>query len=85
MITRAKFRVNEIKVTDEPIYNNNTGKSDTRPVAQITLSAVTDTNPENKGFFASTPAGQITLSLVNFPAAEVFKAGGEIYVDFTPA
>ncbi len=83
-MTRAKFRVDEIKATDENIYDTKLSRSVPKQVLTITLSAVYAGSPENTEFFASTPSGQITLAIVNPSAAEIFKAGKEVYVDFIP-
>jgi len=40
---------------------------------------------ENKQFFASTPSGQITLSILRPEAVTWFEKGKKYYVDFTSA
>lgn len=52
----------------------------------IRLYAVYDDGiEENKRFATSTPSGSIELTITNPPAAEFFKAGKQVYVDFTVA
>lgn len=70
-MVRAKFKV-----------ESNVQSGDT---AQITLTPVYDGSEENREFFRYTPGGTIALAVVNPPAAEQFKVGAEMYVDFTPA
>jgi hypothetical protein len=55
--------------------------------ARIDMAPVYDSNPEseNAKFYQATPWGQITLGTVNAAAAEQFKVGSFVYVDFTPA
>lgn len=77
MGVRAKFRVSEVK-DSEYDSDENRGK-------EITLYPVTGGSGENESFFKYTPAGHITLSIVNPAAAEQFTEGAEFYVDFTPA
>jgi hypothetical protein len=74
MSVRAKFRVHNIK-------DQGAG------LAVIELHPVYSSDPqsENAKFFDATPWGSIQLGTVNAAAAEQFKAGGEFYVDFTPA
>lgn len=48
------------------------------------LQPVTSGSPENAEFFKWTPSGQIQLGTINPAAAEQFKPGTEMYVDFTP-
>ena len=54
---------------------------------EIRLTAVysDDENSENGQFFKYTPNGEITLGIVNPPAASDFVVGKEYYVDFTLA
>ena len=83
MTTRAKFRVDSVEISTQPVYNRETRESEAKQVAIITLHPVTGASKENEEFYAATPGGEIKLSVLNFPAAEMFKQGGEIYVDFT--
>lgn len=72
MSVRAKFKVRSNEAVSG---NGNT----------IILDAVgKDGCPENADFFRWTPSGQITMGVVNEAAAEQFKVGAEMYVDFTP-
>lgn len=49
----------------------------------INLNAVTSGSEENESFFKLTPAGHISLSIVNPETASFFKPGENVYVDFT--
>lgn len=75
---RAKFRVNLVT----PYLDVGGKPSGWR----INLAPVYDSNPqsENGQFYQQTPWGDITLGTVNPAAAESFKSGAEVYVDFTP-
>jgi hypothetical protein len=72
---KAKFKVDSVLGVFHP-----SGISHT-----ITLTPVISGSPENSNFFKYTPSGSITLSTINPTAAEIFKSGGEFYVDFTKA
>lgn len=52
---------------------------------EIKLSVVYGDSPENKAFYASTPGGTITVSVVKPEVAAQLPLGKEFYVDFTPA
>lgn len=73
MSTRAKFKVESRTETTEGFT--------------VHLSPVYDPNKdsENGRFYKWTPAGEIKLQTINPAAAEMFKPGAEVYVDFTPA
>lgn len=47
--------------------------------------AVTTGSAENEAFFDATPNGHITMRIRNQVAADAFRQGQELYVDFTPA
>jgi hypothetical protein len=55
----------------------------------VKLSAVVgapeDKDNENAAFWSATPSGQITMTISNPDAAELFELGESYYVDFTPA
>jgi len=68
MTVRAKFRVHNKTV-------NSWG-------TEVFLSPVYGNSEENKQFFASTPAGDIRMTIKNEVAAEQFEIGNEYYVDF---
>jgi hypothetical protein len=53
--------------------------------SNIALNAVHSGSDENKEFFQHTPNGQISLQVVNEPAASQFVVGKQYYVDFTRA
>lgn len=73
MPVRAKFKV----VRNDPQAN---GEG-----CRIVLEAVASGSAENESFFRYTPSGQLTMSIVNPAAAEMFVEGHEIYLDFSPA
>lgn len=60
-------------------------KTQTEHGHQVKLRPVHDGSDENKAFYRWTPGGEISLGLMNPPAAEAFSVGVEYYVDFTPA
>jgi len=70
MSVRAKFKC--VSVSPE-----NSGS--------IKLQPVYYGSKENEEFFNATPYGEISLNIVNKPAAEYFEIGKEYYVDFTAA
>lgn len=78
MSVRAKFRVQSV-LNQTDAQNQPTG-------ATIKLAPVYDADPtsENGQFFRWTPWGAIELGTVNPAAAEQFKVGAEVFVDFTP-
>lgn len=80
-MVRAKFRVTDMQ-------NANWGEQ-WEGAKTITLHPVGGgqggESEENQAFYAATPGGSITLSVVNAAAATQFRLGGEYYVDFTPA
>lgn len=76
--TRAKFRVSGVE------FNQYQGPT----APKITLMAVSPAigapdSPENKSFWNATPQGQITITISNPAAAEVFELGKDYYVDFS--
>ena len=85
-MVRAKFRVD---YKSQPYVVNqwlsDEGKSGIRAVQDVIMSPVSyEGSDENKQFFASTPNGQIRLTMTNPKAYEAFQQGKEYYVDFTP-
>lgn len=87
MSVRAKFRVD---YKSQPYVVNqwlsDEGKSGIRAVQDVVLSPVSyEGADENKKFFASTPSGQIRLTMTNPAAYEALQQGKEYYVDFTEA
>lgn len=87
MSVRAKFRVD---YKSQPYVVNqwlsDEGKSGIRAVQDVVLSPVSyEGSEENKQFFASTPSGQIRLTMTNSTAYDALKQGKEYYVDFTEA
>jgi hypothetical protein len=89
MATRAKFYVSNVQPAKASVYTgldeNGKGVYEEREVANVHLNVVGGNTDENKQFFASTPSGQITLSIVNKAAADQLVLGKEYYVDFTEA
>lgn len=75
---RAKFRVNEVR--DVSGY-----RDDEVGCKDVELWPVFGGTPENDAFFDATPSGNISMRIKNPVAAEFFKQGQELYVDFTPA
>lgn len=66
---RAKFQCNSVEEFSH-------GK-------RVKLSAVYGTEGENKDFTDATPSGTIEISISgDVPAADFFKPGEEVYVDF---
>ena len=55
------------------------------PQVELEFSPVTGGSEENEQFFVSTPAGKITLDVVNPRAVRDLKAGKYYYVDFAEA
>ncbi len=72
MKTRAKFICGSVK--------HYSGEN-----REVELTPVTAGNKENDSFWKYTPAGQITLSIQNTKASDMFVPGQEYYVDFTKA
>lgn len=79
-MTRAKFTCNsktetigwgKVETVYKPI-----------PMYSYQFGVVTGGCPENDKFFASTPAGNISLSCVT---DKLFEIGKDYYVDFSPA
>lgn len=69
MGVRAKFFVHE---TRQNTYGGG-----------VTLNVVCR-GEDNKQWASATPSGQITMTIRNELALDVFKVGREFYVDFTP-
>lgn len=70
---RAKFKV--VSITQHEYF----GKT-------IKLSAQYDQSiPEDRRYAQATPSGELTMFVNNPPAADAFKPGQYVYLDFTPA
>jgi hypothetical protein len=83
----AKFKV-EYKSQPYAInqWLSDEAKSGIRAVQDVVLRPVSgDGAEENKKFFASTPNGSITMSIVNTEAASKLVVGKEYYVRFEEA
>lgn len=79
MTTRCKARVLKVEKHEQgdPRYHS----------ARIQLgSPPYDPNPESENgrFFSATPWIDMTIGVVNMAAAEMFKEGQDVFVDFTP-
>ena len=72
-VVRGKFRVTRIT---RNYYNQG--------AAEIELSAVYSTNPEDQSYAAATPSANIVMSVTNPDAIEKLPLGKSFYVDFTP-
>lgn len=68
-MVRAKFVVRSKVETSEGAF-------------EIALDPVVGGSPENDEFYKWTPAGQISLAVLNERAAASFEVGAEFYVDF---
>jgi hypothetical protein len=66
----AKFRVNS--TTD---FGPGNGRG-------VLLTPVTSGSDENLSFWKYTPNGKIEMTITNDAAAEKFKAGAEVFVEF---
>lgn len=80
---RAKFKCNSVKKYQSTVWDTE-GKSYAPGwLYSYEFMAVTgEGSPENKAFFASTPAGSLTLNAVR---DDLFEPGKEYYLDFTLA
>jgi hypothetical protein len=78
MSVRAKFKVQSITQSAGWDVKNPT-------IYTVRLNPVNGNTPENAGFYAATPAGQIELGMVSSAAGGQFAIGQEFFVDFTPA
>lgn len=76
-VVRAKFKVTRCLW----LMGNGSATIELAPVG----GAVGGESDENKAFFAATPGGLISLSVVNAAAAAQFVEGAEYYIDFTRA
>ena len=90
MKVRAKFKVDRIEATQQRVRINPDGSWDeanmkTVELRTVIMSAVGSNSPENKVFWAFTPAGSINLGTINPEAWKQFELGMEVYVDFDPA
>jgi hypothetical protein len=85
MATRAKFRVDSVQITTQPVYDRLSRETKSTEVATVILHPVTGGSKENEEFYAATPGGEIRLDVLNMSAAVMFKQGVQVYVDFSPA
>lgn len=69
---RAKFRANSVKLSD---YGQGS-KSE-----EVSLGAVYANSPENKEWAASTPSGQLAMTISNPNAFGQIVAGREYFID----
>jgi hypothetical protein len=73
-MVRAKFVVQSVKTWG---YGG-------REIVATPVTGGPNEIPENQRFHKATPSGQLTMTVDNPPAAEVFVPGAEFYLDFTP-
>ncbi len=88
MTVRTKFRCNSITHLINHIYDQDLKQSIPTPARSISMSPVYgngDPNHENSKFWKASPAGTLSLDVVNAAAADLFEVGKEYYLDFTPA
>lgn len=92
MVTRAKFKVDEIRRSLGTKKVNKVDGSGTEyvPVEQRTLImspvyADSDPEHENTKFWDASPSGRFELTCVNLEAVEQFELGKEYYIDITRA
>jgi hypothetical protein len=73
-MVRAKFQVSEVTA-----FRHTAQK-------RVRLEAVcADEVEENRRYHRYTPHGELSITIDNPPAADVFKPGDYFYLDFTPA
>jgi hypothetical protein len=90
MTVRAKFVV---KSVERVVYNTSARDPVTRSYVTIPGEAQTiklepvsaDGNPENAKFYAATPSGNISLTVVRKDVGDTFDLNKMYYVDFTEA
>lgn len=80
-MVRAKFKVTKVEKSDWGGSHGEVSQIELFPVG----GAAGGESEENKAFYAATPGGYITLSVVRAGAAAAFEEGAEYYVDFTRA
>ncbi len=76
---RCKMQLNR-KATVETGWDK-----DGKPTVELEFMPVSGGGPENDSFFASTPAGELKLSVVNPEAVKDLKPGKSYYIDFSEA
>lgn len=74
--TICKFQITSKEKSETHVYN----KNHPVPVVAVTMMPVYTGSKENEEFFASTPGGNIMLSVVNRDALEGFEVGDEVFV-----
>jgi hypothetical protein len=92
MRVRAKFKLDSYETSQQiqGYEKGPEGKADySKPVIvemrTLKMSPVTGNSDENKQFWGSTPAGQLTMGVLNQLAWKHFELGKEYYLDFVPA
>lgn len=81
MTVRAKMKCHSIETVDF-------GGSEKNRQVKVRMGAVygSDPNHENRAFADATPSGSVELTIQgDKPAAKMFTAGKEYYVDFIEA
>lgn len=76
MSVRAKFTCKDI--TRRPHWDTTKGDQ-----VVVKLAPVISGSEENASFYEATPAGEITLGILNATAGDYFELGKQYYVDFT--
>lgn len=82
MSVRAKFNCISTKKYASTVWDKDGKKPQQGFAYSYEFQVVTGTSEENKGFYASTPSGTITIGAVR---DDLFQPGKSYYVDFTPA
>lgn len=77
-ITRAKFVVTDVDRDEAD------GSARFIKLEAVTAYDYDDPSEENVKFFDATPYGELSMGVVNKPAAEPFEVGREFYLDFIP-
>lgn len=82
---RAKFYVDRIEATMSQVKgpDETWGPGEVRTVVMRPVSA--GTSKENDAFWDATPAGELTLGIVNVQAVEHMAVGKEYYIDIIEA
>ena len=85
MAVRAKFQLWNKSSSEQEVYDSIEGKTVKQNVYTLQFGAVTGGSEENKQFFASTPTGQLQMSVVREEVANQFTPGKEYYLDIFAA
>lgn len=80
MSARTKF-----SCTGNLAVPNDSSNAEAGSTHSVSFSPVVTGSEENEQFFAATPSGALTLSVVNPEVASAFEVGKEYYLDITSA